>query len=246
MGIKRHQSGVNNELDTLKILKQIGVASDKAKHAGGPRLKADIIDDPKSFSVKLHTSSGWEWVNTTALPQSVREQFSEFFDEVSDTVVTERSKYVDKVVDSTTARFHEYATNALNFFESGELKELLIDKFVDPNANLICAVNDKKQRVMSCFVFEAHPVVKLLQEGWMPELVDTGANISRIIILTKNGDVKQTNFRLTVNFNNGIPALLGLKKTKTGGKKKSYLTVKIQQTRVPELLDQVGAEVYSY
>jgi hypothetical protein len=246
MGAKRHQSGVKNELDTLVILQNLGIASKRAKHGGGPRQKADILDEPKSFSAKLETSSGWEWVNTTAVPQSIRDQLFGFFDEVADTVVPDRPKYAAMIADEMNERFHEYMSCAFDSVESSELSALLIEHFVKANSGLICAVNNKNRRVMSCFKFEDHPVAKSLNRGWEPKLVDTGANISRSIVLMKNGEERPANLRLTVNFNNGVKGLLGLKKTKTGGTKKSYLTAKIQQTRVNELLVEANSNVYSY
>lgn len=246
MGAKRHFSGVSNELDTLAILQKMGVASKAAKHAGGTKQKADIVDSPKSFSVKLDTPSGWEWVNTTAVPVSISRELGTFFDQIPQGILPTRAQKIDYLVSYTTELFHECAINALDNCDREELKKFLMEKFVEPNIGLTCAVNNKKNRIMSCFDFIEHPVAKLLQDGWMPELVDTGASISRGVILTKDGVVVPANFRFTINFNNGIPALLGLKRTQTGGVKKSYLTAKIQQTCVPTLLKQVDAQRFSY
>jgi hypothetical protein len=81
-----------------------------------------------------------------------------------------------------------------------------------------------------------HPVVQLIEDGYVPSIDVKNGKSSGRIIFTKDDETVDCGLRIRVHTNNGATALLNA----GGSNKSSQFVLKFQQDGVVGLLNRIG------
>ena len=239
-----HTGGIANEKQTIDTLNRLGIFADTVTHLGGTQHKADAVAGNRSISIKRKqgTKNGsFDWCNTTKMPTSLSAKFDGFRAIVSELRTlneAERATEVDDLRDT----FNATSANAFDTFETADLVAFLRSTFAKQTGFDI-VITDTKAKKLHHFDAEAHPVIRLLADGFTPVLAQPSkaGQTSRSIYFAKDGDITDCGLRLRITSNNGISAFLGLSKAN----KSSSVVLKLQQDNVNGLLQSVKATAYS-
>lgn len=239
-----HHGGIANELQTIATLNALGIYSETVTHLGGTQHKADAVAGDRGISIKRKMGAkvgSFDWVNTTKVPSAIASKFDAFRAIVSElkTLTTEqRSAEVDEV----RSLFNATSAAAFDTLLTADLTAFLRDTFAK-QAGYDIVVTDTKAGKLHHFAAEAHPVLALLADGFIPTLKapTKDGQTSRTILFSKGTESVDIGLRLRITSNNGISAFLGLSKAN----KSSSLVLKLQQDNVAGLLESVGAASYA-
>ena len=239
-----HSGGIQNEKQTIETLNRLGIFDALVEHRGGTQQKADAVAGDRSISIKRKqgTKNGsFDWCNTTKMPTSLSSKFDTFKSIVSELrtlTEAERTAEVEMIRDA----FNKVSANAFDTFETADLVAFLRDTFAK-QAGYDIVITDTKAKQLHHFMAEAHPVIKMLADGFTPILAQPSkeGQTSRAIYFAKDGNITASGLRLRITSNNGISAFLGLSKAN----KTSSVVLKLQQDNVNGLLKSVNATAYA-
>ena len=240
-----HHGGIANEKQTIETLNRLGIFSDTVEHRGGTQQKADAAYGQTgliSIKRKQGTKVGsFDWCNTTKLPASLSAKFDGFRSIVSELRTLNEAERANEVDDLRDA-FNATSANAFDTIETAELVSFLRDTFAK-QAGYDIIITDTKAGQLHHFSAEAHPVLSLLAQGYLPTFAEASqpGQTSRSIIFRKGTEAVNIGLRLRITSNNGINAFLGLSKAN----KTSSVVLKLQQDDVAGLLKSVNAQAYS-
>lgn len=239
-----HHGGIANELQTIDTLNRLGIYSETVEHRGGTQQKADAVAGDRGISIKRKqgiATGSFDWCNTTKVPSPISTKFDGFRAIVAELRKLTEAERADEV-DSLRDTFNRVSANAFDTLETAELVSFLRDTFAK-QAGYDIVITDTKAGNLHHFPAEAHPVLSLLSDGWIPTFAEATkeGQTSRAIIFRKGAEAIQSSLRLRVTSNNGISAFLGLSKAN----KSSSLVLKLQQDSIPALLEAAKATTYS-
>ena len=239
-----HHGGIANELQTIATLNALGIYDEPVEHRGGTQQKADAVAGDRGISIKRKQGTkvgSFDWVNTTKVPAAISAKFDCFRSVVSElkTLTTEERT---AEVDDVRSLFNATSAAAFDTLLTADLSSFLRDTFAK-QAGYDIVVTDTKAGTLHHFAAEAHPVLALLSEGYVPTLKapTKDGQTSRTILFGKGTDSIDIGLRLRITSNNGINAFLGLSKAN----KSSSVVLKLQQDNVAGLLESVDAASYA-
>jgi hypothetical protein len=239
-----HYEGVQNELDTVKFLNEIGRYEDEVIHFGGTKQVSDAKAGDKCITIKRKkgiSNGSFDWVNTTKYNNIFGSHFDNFLIDVKEhRKMPENLRKVAK--DFIKKDFSNLCNSAVDYLTSETVINIIKETFKKQEGYDV-VINDIKDRSVYIFSVQDHPVLKLIEDGYSVKLVNTrGAKSSRKIVLERNGDEVDSNLRIRVTSNNGITAFLGLSKSNNN----SSIVVKLQQDSVHKMLLNTQKEQYTY
>ena len=120
----------------------------------------------------------------------------------------------------------------LDSIESDDLTVWLKDQLVNANSNMAMVITDTLTDKVYICEHDAIASVRLLNDGYVAELVNGKGSTSRKVVLRKGDHTVDTGLRLRLTSNNGITAFLGLSKAN----KNSQVVLKLQQDNVGRVL----------
>ena len=239
-----HYEGVQNELDTIKFLNEIGRYDEEVIHCGGTRQVKDAKSGNKNITIKRKngiSNGSFDWVNTTKYNHIFNNYFDDFLLDIKEhRQMPENLK--EASVEFIRKDFSNLCNDAVNYLTSDVVIGIIRDTF-EKQEGYDVVVNDVKNRKIYIFDVQDHPTLKLIDNGYSVILKNVkGAKSSRKILLEKDGDVVDTHLRIRITSSNGITAFLGLSKSN----KNSSVVVKLQQDSVHKLLENTKKDQYTY
>jgi len=239
-----HHGGIANEKQTIETLNRLGIFSDTVEHRGGTQQKADAAygqDGLISIKRKQGTKVGsFDWSNTTKMPAALKSKFDAFRSIVSELRTLTEAERLNEVDDLRDA-FNFTSAAAFDSLDVGDLLIFLRDTFAKQRGYDII-VTDTKAGQIHHFAADAHPVLDLIADGFLPTFADASkeGQTSRTIIFRRGTESVNVGLRLRITSNNGINAFLGL----STSNKTSSVVLKLQQDNVNGLLESVKATSY--
>ena len=239
-----HYEGVQNELNTVKFLNEIGRYEDEVIHFGGTKQVSDAKAGETCISIKHKkgiTNGSFDWVNTTKYNGIFDNHFDNFlFDVKEHRKMPENLRQVAE--DFIRKDFSNLCNSAVNYLTSETVINIIKETFKKQEGFDI-VINDTKDRSVYIFSAQDHPALKLIEDGYSVKLVNArGAKSSRKIVLEKDGNQVDSNLRIRVTSNNGITAFLGLSKSNNN----SSIVIKLQQDSVHKMLQSTQKDQYTY
>lgn len=235
-----HHGGIANELQTIDTLNRLGIYSETVEHRGGTQQKADAVAGDRGISIKRKQGAkvgSFDWVNTTKVPSAISTKFDGFraiVAELKNLTTDERADEVEDLRDT----FNRTSAAAFDTLQTAELVSFLRDTFAK-QAGYDIVITDTKAGTLHHFPAEAHPILALMADGFIPTLkaASKEGQTSRTILFSKGTESADIGLRLRITSNNGISAFLGLSKAN----KSSSVVLKLQQDNVAGLLESVSA-----
>ncbi len=241
-----HREGVKNEDVTVRILNEKKIYSETVEKRGGTKCKEDAVAGSKKISIKRKdgiTNGSFDWFNTSAYNDVLGDTFTHFLSNMKELRQMPESlrsdeEFVLKIRDS----FNQLCELALDTLTSPQVTEILRRGLIEHNADFDIVINDTKTSELYKFSAEEHPAVAYIVLGYSIVLKGNGKSSRMIYFVNDEGKVFDCGLRLRVTSNNGINAFLGTSKAN----RNSQVVIKLQQDKVKQLLQQVGAEKISY
>jgi len=239
-----HHGGIKNELETIATLNALGIYEETVTHLGGTQHKADAVAGDRGISIKRKQGTkvgSFDWVNTTKVPAAISAKFDGFRAIVAELRKLDTAERAGEVEDLRDA-FNRTSAAAFDTFLTADLTAFLRDTFAK-QAGYDIVVTDTKAGTLHHFAAEAHPVLALLADGYVPTLkaASKAGQTSRTIVFSKGTESVDIGLRLRITSNNGISAFLGLSKANNS----SSVVIKLQQDNVAGLLESVNASAYA-
>lgn len=239
-----HHGGIANELQTIDTLNRLGIYTETVTHLGGTQHKADAVAGDRGISIKRKQGAkvgSFDWVNTTKLPSTLSAKFDGFRSIVAELRQLTDDQRADEV-DDVRACFNNASANAFDSMLTADLTAFLRDTFAK-QAGYDIVITDTKASTLHHFPAEAHPVLALLADGFIPtfKAATREGQTSRSIVFGKGSQSIDVGLRLRITSNNGINAFLGLSKANAS----SSVVLKLQQDNVAGLLESVSAQSYA-
>ena len=241
-----HREGVKNEDVTVRILNEKKIYSETVEKRGGTKCKEDAVAGSKKISIKRKdgiTNGSFDWFNTSAYNDVLGDTFDHFLSNMRELRQMPESlrsdeEFVLKIRDS----FNNLCELALDTLTSARVTDILRFGLVEANKGFDVVINDTKTSEL--YVFEAgnHPAVDYIAKGYSIVLKGNGKSSRMVYFVDADGNVYDCGLRLRVTSNNGINAFLGTSKAN----RNSQVVMKLQQDKVANLLQQVGADVTVY
>ena len=241
-----HHGGVKNEDQTVHILNEKKIYSETVEKRGGTKCKEDAVAGDQKISIKRKegiTNGSFDWFNTSAYNDALGDTFDHFISNMKELRQMPESlrsdeEFVLKIRDS----FNQLCESVLDTLTSAQVTDILRRGLIEPNRNFDVAINDTK--TCELYVFDAgqHPAVDYIQKGYSIVLKGNGKSSRMVYFVDQQGKVYDCGLRLRVTSNNGINAFLGTSKAN----RNSQVVIKLQQDKVKQLLQQVGARVTVY
>jgi hypothetical protein len=229
-----HTHGIKNEHEVIAILNERGIFNEQVTHLGGTKNKADAIAGSKKISIKHKkgiNNGSFDWVNTSKVEALTnREQFQDFLSEVASYRFTDQAA---SQVEPMRESFANLCRVGLDSIQSDDLTAWLQDQLINVNSNMAMVITDTLTDKMYICEHEAIESVRLLNDGYVAELVKGKGSTSRKVALCKGDHTVDTGLRLRLTSNNGITAFLGLSKAN----KNSQIVLKLQQDSVGRVLE---------
>lgn len=248
---KSHEEGVANEEFTVDVINKLKVYTEKVLLRGGTRHKEDAVVDTQKLGIKLKkgTENGsFDWGNLGKQAHYFHSYFAEWKTKIAEwRTLPDSIRYDEQFHDMVAQIFANYCNSALDQITSDEVIQVLQEGFVDPLYGHHIWVRDSVDEKLYRFMFENHPAVRYIENGFTARLVNASGNAttSRKIIFNDGVTDYECGLRFRLTSNNGISAFLGAPKKK-GGNKNGSVTIKLQQDGVTKLLSNVDSEVYTY
>ena len=229
-----HTHGVKNEHETIAILNERGIFNEQVTHLGGTKNKADAIAGSKKISIKHKkgiNNGSFDWVNTSKVEALTnRDQFQDFLSEVASYRFTDEAV---SQVEPMRESFANLCRVGLDSIQSDDLTAWLHDQLINVNSNMAMVITDTLTDKMYICEHDAIESVRLLNDGYVAELVKGKGSTSRKVAVCKGDHTVDTGLRLRLTSNNGITAFLGLSKAN----KNSQVVLKLQQDSVVRVLE---------
>lgn len=270
-----HRDGIKNEEKTRDFLQQhaykyfLHLEKEKyiVKRMGGTTNKADnviISDDGHRIEIsdkhKKNLSSGSvDYINTgKPINEKIESGRFNHLNEIKERVKEIRQKPLserEEVLESFRKEVSNAGYEALRELDSSELIDFLYRYVIKPNEHLQILITEGKSEKRFLWHISQHPVVKLLEDGYVPTLkIRKNATSAPIKFVKGDGDEEiDCGLRIRILTNNGVGALLNTHEAWNaqpasffaieGNKKKntnSSFVLKIQQDKVHTLLDDMG------
>tara|TARA_Y100000034_G_C6858847_1_gene390642 strand:- start:653 stop:1453 length:801 start_codon:yes stop_codon:yes gene_type:complete len=251
-----HKVGIKNEEITRDFLRQnaykIFDDIEKEKYTvdplGGTTHKADnviISDDGHRIEIsdkhKKNLSNGSvDWINTgTLINEMIESGRFKSIKEIKEKVKEIRQKSLSerkKALESFRKEVSNAGNEALRELDSSDLTESLYRYVIKPNEYLQILITEGKSEKRFLWHISQHPVVGLLEDGYVPTLKIKKNVTSAPIKFVKGDEEIDCGLRIRIMTNNGVTALLNA----GGYNKNSQFVLKIQQDKVHTLLDDMG------
>jgi hypothetical protein len=241
-----HREGVKNEDVTVRILNEKKIYSETVEKRGGTKCKEDAVAGSKKISIKRKdgiTNGSFDWFNTSAYNDVLGDTFDHFLSNMRELRQMPESlrsdeEFVLKIRDS----FNNLCELALDTLTSPQVTEILRRGLIEHNADFDIVINDTKTSELYKFSASQHPAVDYIAKGYSIVLKGNGKSSRMVYFVDADGNVYDCGLRLRVTSNNGINAFLGTSKAN----RNSQVVMKLQQDKVANLLQQVGADVTVY
>jgi hypothetical protein len=241
-----HYEGVKNEDVTVRILNEKKIYSETVEKRGGTKCKEDAVAGDKKISIKRKagiTNGSFDWFNTSAYNDALGDTFTHFLSNMKELRQMPESlrsdeDFVLKIRDS----FNALCELALDTLTSPQVTEILRRGLIEHNADFDIVINDTKTSELYKFSAEEHPAVAYIVMGYSIVLKGNGKSSRMVYFVDADGNVYDCGLRLRVTSNNGINAFLGNSKANSN----SQVVIKLQQDKVKQLLQQIGAERVQY
>jgi len=241
-----HHGGVKNEDQTVRILNEKKIYSETVEKRGGTKCKEDAVAGNQKISIKRKegiTNGSFDWFNTSAYNDALGNTFDHFISNMKELRQMPESlrsdeEFVLKIRDS----FNQLCESVLDTLTSAQVTDILRRGLIEPNRNFDVAINDTKTCELYVFDAEEHPAYDYIQKGYSIVLKGNGKSSRMVYFVDQHGKVYDCGLRLRVTSNNGINAFLGTSKAN----RNSQVVIKLQQDKVKQLLQQVGARVTVY
>lgn len=241
-----HHEGVKNEDTTVLIMNEKKVYSETVEKRGGTKVKEDAVAGNQKISIKHKagiTNGSFDWFNTSAYNDVLGDTFDHFLSNMKELRQMPKSlrsdeEFVQKIRDS----FNALCELSLDSLTSDQVIEILQRGFIEKYLGFDVVINDSKIKELFKFAAEQHPVFGYIAKGYSIVLKGTGKSSRMIYFVDADGNVYDCGLRLRVTSNNGINAFLGNSKAN----RNSQVVIKLQQDKVKQLLQQIGAEVTTY
>jgi len=241
-----HREGVKNEDVTVRILNEKKIYSETVEKRGGTKCKEDAVAGSQRISIKRKegiTNGSFDWFNTSAYNDVLGDTFDHFLSNMRELRQMPESlrsdeEFVLKIRDS----FNNLCELALDTLTSPQVTEILRRGLIEHNADFDIVINDTKTSELYKFSASQHPAVDYIAKGYSIVLKGNGKSSRMVYFVDADGNVYDCGLRLRVTSNNGINAFLGTSKAN----RNSQVVMKLQQDKVANLLQQVGADVTVY
>jgi len=241
-----HHGGVKNEDQTVRILNELKIYSSAVEKRGGTKVKEDAVAGDQLISIKRKegiTNGSFDWFNTSAYNDALGHTFTHFISNMRELRQMPESlrsdeQFVLKIRDS----FNNLCELALDTLTSAQVTDILRRGLIDANAGFDVVINDTKTSELYKFSAVQHPAVDYISKGYNIVLKGNGKSSRMVYFVDADGNVYDCGLRLRVTSNNGINAFLGTSKAN----RNSQVVIKLQQDKVSQLLQQVGADVTVY
>jgi hypothetical protein len=241
-----HHGGVKNEDQTVLILNEKKVYSETVEKRGGTKCKEDAVAGDQKISIKRKegiTNGSFDWFNTSAYNDALGDTFTHFLSNMKELRQMPESlrsdeEFVLKIRDS----FNALCELALDTLTSAQVTDILRRGLIDANSGFDVVINDTKTSELYKFSAGQHPAVDYITKGYSIVLKGNGKSSRMVYFVDADGNVYDCGLRLRVTSNNGINAFLGTSKAN----RNSQVVIKLQQDKVRQLLQQIGAEATSY
>jgi len=246
-----HKEGVKNEKFTANVLNKLKIYTEEVILRGGTKHKEDAIADPYHLGFKLKKGTGngsFDWGNLGKQARTFHKYFAEWNTKIADwRTLPDTIRYDEEFQDMVGEIFADYCNAALDQITSEEVIQVLKEGFVDPLYTHHIWVRDSVSEELYRFMFENHPAVRYIQNGFTARLVNASglAKTSRKIVFNDGVSDYECGLRFRLTSNNGVSAFLGAPKKEKGNKNGS-VTIKLQQDGVTKMLGAVNSEVYTY
>jgi hypothetical protein len=241
-----HHGGVKNEDQTVRILNEKKIYSETVEKRGGTKCKEDAVAGSQRISIKRKegiTNGSFDWFNTSAYNDALGVTFDHFLSNMKELRQMPESlrsdeEFVLKIRDS----FNQLCELALDTLTSEQVTDILRRGLIDANSGFDVVINDTKTSQIYVFDAGQHPAVDYINQGYSIVLKGNGKSSRMVYFVDAEGNVYDCGLRLRVTSNNGINAFLGTSKAN----RNSQVVMKLQQDKVSNLLQQVGADVTVY
>lgn len=243
---KSHKEGISNEKKVIKLLKELGLASDQITHKGGTKNKADAVDSHPDYNIdwtikrKQNIKQGsFDWINTSKVDHVVGDTFIDFLSEVKDYRNLSKSHRGSiSFVKGVRKKFNNLTSSVLDSFTPENLISFIQNRLIDENKGLKSVVTDVATQSYYIWDVDNHPSIEYIRLGYTPFLKGR-AKGSRRLLFTDGVKNYDCGLRIRVTSNNGIRAFLGLSEAN----RNSQVVFKLQQDKVSKLLTEVNAKV---
>ena len=241
-----HREGVKNEGNTAVIMNEKKMYPHPVELRGGTKCKEDAVAGDKKISIKRKdgiTNGSFDWFNTSAYNDALSNTFDHFISNMKELRQMPESlrsdeEFVLKIRDS----FNQLCELALDTLTSAQVTDILRRGLIDANSGFDVVINDTKTSELYKFSASQHPAVDYINKGYSIVLKGNGKSSRMVYFVDADGNVYDCGLRLRVTSNNGINAFLGTSKAN----RNSQVVMKLQQDKVANLLQQVGADVTVY
>ena len=241
-----HREGVKNEDVTVRILNEKKIYSETVEKRGGTKCKEDAVAGSQRISIKRKegiSNGSFDWFNTSTYNDVLGDTFDHFLSNMRELRQMPESlrsdeEFVLKIRDS----FNQLCELALDTLTSAQVTDILRRGLIDANSGFDVVINDTKTSELYKFSASQHPAVDYIAKGYSIVLKGNGKSSRMVYFVDADGNVYDCGLRLRVTSNNGINAFLGTSKAN----RNSQVVMKLQQDKVANLLQQVGADVTVY
>ena len=254
-----HHNAIKNEHNTKEYLQEyaylIYPCLEKGKYRvegrGGTTYKADNIIVGENSNVinisdkqkKNGISNGsYDYTNTSQPINKLLNGYSASVKQIQfvlDSVKEDRKLSIEerkKLVESYRILVSEAGNSFLNGLSPDEITDLIKQYLIEPNKEMEMFITDDKTDKRYTFAFIKHPIVELIETGFIPAIDVKAGKMSGKIIFTKKNQKEDVGLRIRCHTNNGVSALLGVSNTNTN----RQFVLKFQQDGVDKLLDIIG------
>jgi len=256
---RNHYSAIKNEHNTKEFLQEyahlIYPNLDKGKYKvegrGGTKYKADniifgengnvinISDKQKNKGLSVGSC---DYTNTSGPITILLKEGSESVKQIQsvlDSVIEDKKLPIHerkKLVENYRPVAAKACNSFLNSLSSDKIIDLINRYLIKPNKEMEMFITDGKSGNRYTFPFTKHPVIELIETGFIPSIDVKAGKMSGKIIFTKNNQKEDVGLRIRCHTNNGVSALLGVSNSNPNSK----FVLKFQQDGVAKLLDIIG------
>ena len=228
-----HSGGIINEQRVIDFLNSINYYPEEIKPLGGTQHKADAIAGDKGISIKRKKDArkgSFDYLNSSQLPLGISDYFTDVLAEAAELRLDPNIDNRVAAIQRIRSHMANSCRDALNSLTPQQVTEFLGDAMVTRYKPIdLMAVTNAQE--LNLYKPEDNPVVQQLSAGDQFQLQGKAKGSRR---------VAGTNLRVRLTTNNGIGALLGLSEKN----KNSIMTIKLQQDRIPSLLNQVNPTIF--
>lgn len=254
-----HHNAIKNENSTkeflqanaYKIYDEVEQGRYTVESRGGTSHKADnviLCDDGKTINIsdkqkrKGLSTGSFDFTNTSSAIKGLLEERNTVVEDIQfvlDSVKRARQLPLEerkKLVDGYRKSIKDASYSTLVKLDSEDISYLIREFLIEPNRKQVILITDGEMNDRYSFPFVDHPVVQLVEDGYVPSIDVKNGKSSGRIIFTKDDETVDCGLRIRVHTNNGATALLNA----GGSNKSSQFVLKFQQDGVVGLLNRIG------